>query len=197
RYATTLRRKSPDCVGERVRHFRCCRCRITVALEGFPAGATGEAGATGCKHDMAKCAAKGVKDCAGCEALFKTRSALEAAGAKVEVVKLKSGYAVISTGAAGTLEAIRKVNAERWTAVEGLASDGSGKKFCKDCTAFNKALRAQDVKYESVELSNGVMTVFSGGSPEAVASLKESCGVMCGLKAASAEARTEKTTASN
>jgi hypothetical protein len=163
------------------------------------AGKAGCAGKTAasCKGHEAACAAKGVKDCAGCEALFKTRKALEAAGAKVEVAKLKSGYAVIATGAEGSLEAIRKVNAERWTAVEGLASDGSGKKFCKDCTAFNKAMKAQDVKFETVDLSNGVMTVFTGGSPEAVASLKESCGMFCGLKAESASAPVEKTTAAN
>lgn len=146
------------------------------------------------KDHAAACAAKGVKDCAGCEALFKTRQALEAAGAKVEVARMKSGYALIATGGEGSLESIRRVNAERWVAVEATGQNGNGKKSCRDCTAFFKALHTQDVTYETVDLANGVMTVFTGATPEAVASLKESCGMICGLKA---EAKIEKTTATN
>ncbi len=143
--------------------------------------------------DKAACA-KGAKSCAGCAYLGDTRAALERAGARVEVVKLKNGYALIATAAsAQNLAAVRSVNAERFGGLETLAASHD-KKFCKDCTAFNKALKADAVSYEIVETAGGAMTVFTGSTPEAVASLKDSCGMFTMLKA---DAKPEHATATN
>lgn len=144
--------------------------------------------------DKQACAAKGAKSCAECAYLGDSRTSLEKAGARVEVVRMKSGYALIATaGSAESLAAVRKINADRFGGLEALAGNVD-KKFCKDCTAFNKALKANAVSYEIVDTANGVMTVFTGTTPEAIASLKESCGMFSMLKA---EAKLEKTTASN
>jgi hypothetical protein len=144
--------------------------------------------------DKQACAERGAKSCSECAYLGDTRTSIEKAGGRVEVVKLKNGYALIATaGSAESLAAVRKVNAERFGGLAALAGNAD-KKFCKDCTAFNKALKADAVSYEIVDTANGVMTVFTGTTAEAIASLKESCGMFSMLKA---EAKTEKTTASN
>ena len=40
RFKTTTARKSLDCVGESVPHYRCCHCKITITH--VPAGTRGE-----------------------------------------------------------------------------------------------------------------------------------------------------------
>jgi len=175
----------------------------TMLFAGIAAANCGgeTAGAT-CPHakgactagDKQACAMKGAKSCAECAYLGETRTDLEQAGARVEVVKLKNGYVLMATATSpDTLAAVRKLNAERLGGLEALAGH-TDKKFCKDCTAFNKALKADAVSVEVVDTANGVMTVFTGSTAEAVSSLKESCGMFSMLKA---EAKPEKTTATN
>ena len=181
----------------------CGGNKSSVSLEQSQVAGVSTEGAHTCsasgKHsctagDKQACAEKGAKSCAECAYLGDTRTSLEKAGARVEVVKLKNGYALIATaGSADSLAAVRKVNAERFGGLTALAGNAD-KKFCRDCTAFNKALKADAVSYEIVDTANGVMTVFTGTTAEAIASLKESCGMFSMLKA---EAKPEKTTASN
>lgn len=151
-------------------------------------------GKSSCTAGEKAACAKGAKSCAECAYLGETRTALEKAGARVEVVKLKNGYALLATAtSADTLSAVRTLNTQRFGGLTTLASS-TDKKFCRDCQAFNKALKADAVSYEIVDTANGVMTVFTGTTAEAVASLKESCGMFTMLKA---DAKMDHATATN
>lgn len=129
-------------------------------------------------------------DCGGCDELRASGKSLRTAGAEFEVVKTKNGYIVIATAAdekgAATL---RKLTAERWTGFRTLAANKTGKdgkKFCKSCDGFASDLTDNGIRMESINISNGVMTVFTANGAEAAAHLQASCGAYCGLQTASA-----------
>lgn len=129
-------------------------------------------------------------DCGGCDELRASGKTLRSAGAEFEVVKTKNGYIVIATAAdekgAATL---RRLTAERWTGFRTLAANKTGKdgkKLCKSCDGFATDLTDNGIRMETVNIANGVMTVFTAKGPEAAAHLQASCGAYCGLQTASA-----------
>lgn len=135
-------------------------------------------------------------ECGGCDALRASGKALRTAGADIEVVKTKSGYIVIATAAdeAGAAT-LRRLTAERWNGYRTFVTNANGKKICKSCDGFGHDLTGNGIRMESVNIANGVMTVFTATGAEAAAHLQASCGAYCGLT--TAEVRTEKPTATN
>jgi len=139
-------------------------------------------------------------DCGGCDELRASGKSLRTAGAEFEVVKTRTGYIVIATAAdekgAATL---RRLTAERWNGFRTLTANKTGKdgkKFCKSCDGFASDLTANGIRMETVNIANGVMTVFTANGAEAAAHLQSSCGSYCGLTTASA-ASEKPTTATN
>lgn len=159
----------------------------------------GAAGGTGCAAH-ASCAGKSAAacpagqkvagQCPGCDQLAASGKALRDAGASLEVFTTQAGYIVLATAPdAATVAKLRQLSADRWAGFRALAANA---KLCKSCAAFEAAMASDHVKVEQLEVSTGVMTVFTGLDAGAVAALKATCGASCGLKTASADAPKEK-----
>lgn len=172
------------------------------AGEGCPYMHASADGATGCAGHAAACTGKSAASCPagmkaaglcpGCDELAASGKSLKDAGASVEVLKTQAGYIVLATaGDAATVAKLRKLSAERWAGFKALAANP---KLCKSCSAFETALAGDTVKVDQLEITNGVMTVFTGLNADAIAALKASCSAYCGLKTASADTPKDKST---
>lgn len=126
-----------------------------------------------CGYKMGK-----AKDCGGCQGLHASAKQLRVAGADVEVVKTKRGYIVIATAdSKADVETVRKASAARNKAlVEFGRSDAP--KGCENCSAFAKAVDAGTITFEEVEIDNGVMTVYTATTDEALSVLGKCCGML-------------------
>ena len=131
-----------------------------------------------CKYKSAK-----AKGCNGCTALHKSNKQLRVAGADVEVVKTKKGYIVIATtDSTANVRLVREANSAR---IKALVEFGTSSvaKGCDNCEAFAKAIDSGQIKYEEVEIGNGVMTIYTATTDEALSVLGKSCAMLEGLRA--------------
>jgi len=134
--------------------------------------------------------AKG-KHCGGCGMLAKGNASLREAAADIEVIQTKHGYIVLATAnSSDAIANVRAINAARLRALRNT-DKAAGKKACKDCDAFSQALKANAIQLQEVEVSNGVMTVYTASTRDAEKLLKDCCGAFWGPKA---EGRSDKKT---
>ncbi len=152
---------------------------LAWAGEGCGAHAKKTASKKSCSWDKT---AKG-KGCNGCGDFAKGNASLKVAATNVEVIKTKTGYIVMATAdSSDAVAKIQTINAARLKSLSDWVASAS-KKACKDCTSFAASVKAGDISFEEVKVSNGVMTVYTANTTAAAKVLAASCGAFWGLKA--------------
>jgi len=177
----------------------------TASTSGMCSHAKGvSAGMPGCSHDAAAMAGESglcsghkaaaamahadmdCAHCASCTDMANCEKELEAAGAVIQVVRLKNGVMYVYTAdAPGKVRTVQSAIARRGDEWVKLANAGNNAKLCPPCKEMRGAAASGKLSRETVNIEGGCLTLMTSSDPGVVARIYEMAGITSANRAKS------------
>jgi hypothetical protein len=119
--------------------------------------------------------------CASCTDMANCEKELDAAGAVIQVVRLKNGVMYVYTAdAPGRVRTVQSAIARRGDEWTKLAVAGNGAKLCPPCKEMRGAAASGKLSRETVNIEGGCMTLLTSSDPGVVKRIYEMAGISNG-----------------
>lgn len=136
----------------------------------------GHKGASAMAHADMDCA-----HCASCTDMANCEKELDAAGAVIQVVRLKNGVMYVYTAdAPGRVRTVQSAIARRGDEWSKLSVAGNGAKLCPPCKEMRGAAASGKLSRETVNIEGGCMTLLTSSDPGVVKRIYEMAGISNG-----------------
>ena len=111
-------------------------------------------------------------DCDACSDMFACGEELDAAGARLQVVRLRNGVMFVYTAnSPGKVNAVQSAMARRNSHLAQFVSSGEKAKLCSECRTMRNAMAVGKLNREVVNIEGGALTLMTSSDPTIVAKI--------------------------
>ncbi len=111
-------------------------------------------------------------DCEACSDMFACGEELNAASARVQVVRLKNGVMFVYTAESpGKINAVQSAMARRNSHMAAYAASGDKAKLCGECRTMRNAMAGGKLHREVINIEGGALTLMTSSDPSIVAKI--------------------------